>query len=175
MKNFFNQRYNQTPIVKRISLLIVIISLTINGLHATTYTWGGGTGDWSDGTKWLPNGVPDDSDDAIINSGIINVGDGNSIGLLTLNGGSIVGQFNQFQISNLFWNGGTISHFNVVDVYADCIISGSNTHFLDNAELSPKSDCEWNSGDISICDNGLIRIETDYTLRHRGQQILFIW
>jgi Secretion system C-terminal sorting domain len=168
MKKFFDKMPNQTSFIKRTSLIIFIISLIVNGLHATTYTWGGGTGDWSDAGKWLPNGVPNSSDDAVINSGTINVGDGYSIGSLTLNGGSIVGDFNQFVMSNLFWNGGTISHFNKVDIYADCIISGSDTHFLDHADLSPKGDCEWNSGDISICDNGVIRIETDYTLFING-------
>jgi Secretion system C-terminal sorting domain len=164
MKNIVSQLLKNGLIRKHIAILVFIIPLIVNGLHATTYTWGGGTGDWSDGTKWLPNGVPIRSDDAIINSGIVNVGDGHSISSLTLNGGSIVGDFNQFVMSNFFWNGGTISHFNKVDIYADCIISGSNTHFLDHVYLSPKSDCEWNSGNISFCDGGIIRIETDKTL-----------
>jgi Secretion system C-terminal sorting domain len=170
MKNFFNQRYNQTPIVKRISLLFFIISLTINGLHATTYTWSGGTGDWSDETKWLPNGVPNGLDNAIINSGIVNLDNNNnfSIESLTLNGGSIVGDNSTFDISNLYWNGGTISHLNKLNVSDDCIIGGSNIHILDNAGLYPQYDCVWNSGDIRFCDGGIIRIETDYTLFVNG-------
>jgi Secretion system C-terminal sorting domain len=170
MKNFFDKMPNQTSFIKRTCLIIFIISLIVNGLHATTYTWGGGTGDWSDGTKWLPNGIPNGLDNAIINSGVVNLGENNSVSIesLTLNDGSIVGDNTTFDISNLYWNGGTISHLREVNISEDCIIGSSNTHYLYQARLFPKSNCMWDNGDINFCDGGIIEIGTDYTLYVNG-------
>jgi hypothetical protein len=55
----------------------------------TQRTWNGTTGQFSDPTKWLPNGVPVDGDTAIINSGTVNESGALPANfLLQLNGGN---------------------------------------------------------------------------------------
>ena len=43
--------------------------LRVRNFTGTSYTWNNTAGDWSDATRWIPNGVPGPNDEANINNG----------------------------------------------------------------------------------------------------------
>lgn len=72
-------------------VLIVFAGNSMALFSQTTYTWGGGAGDWSDAEKWAPNGVPGTNDNAVISSGQVNVNSNATVKNVTFNGGTISG------------------------------------------------------------------------------------
>lgn len=60
-------------------------------IKAETYSWNGGSGDWSDESKWSPNGRPGASDTASIDSGTVIVSQDESVGTLNLSTATIGG------------------------------------------------------------------------------------
>lgn len=96
----------------------------VTSAHAADYTWGGGTGNWSDG-NWNPGpvgGPTAGSDTATINSGTVtlNVG-GMNVGSLTLGTG---GTFNAYN-----WNGtNTYTGYNNIVLQGGTLNGEGNYH-----------------------------------------------
>src|SRR5262245_49316620 len=74
--------------------------------QATDYSWNVGSGDWSDATKWSPNGVPAATDTATIGSGTVSVSTDTTVNNLNLTGGTIVGTAVLSVVNNFTWTAG---------------------------------------------------------------------
>ncbi|MFO1491374.1 MAG: autotransporter-associated beta strand repeat-containing protein [Kiritimatiellia bacterium] len=90
----------RTAIIQHIRRTLLGLATLAAGARAADYTWGGGTGNWSDG-NWTPgpvSGPTAGSDTATINTGTVNLNVGGmNVGTLTLGSG---GTFNAYN-----WNG----------------------------------------------------------------------
>ena len=111
MKSFYQkQRYYY--------LWIITVFLSY-GSFATSYTWNGTVGLWSETAKWIPNGIPGASDAAIINGGTCTLDAAVSIQSFTINNGTLDGNFNITLSGSMTCSGGTIG------ALGDIIVNGS--------------------------------------------------
>lgn len=111
MKSFYQkQRYYY--------LWIITVFLSY-GSFATSYTWNGTVGLWSETAKWIPNGIPGASDAAIINGGTCTLDAAVSIQSFTINNGTLDGNFNITLSGSMTCSGGTIGGL------GDIIVNGS--------------------------------------------------
>lgn len=99
-----------------------IILLTSSSLNATSYTWNGYNGNWSDPSKWIPNGVPGLTDDVTIPGGTTCTLDGDVIfQSLSISGGTLNGDFDITLTASLTCSGGTIAGI------GDLIVNGATS------------------------------------------------
>jgi len=69
----------------------VVVLLLANLAQGASYIWNGTSGNWTDSTRWSPNGIPGATDTATINSGVVSVSADTTVGTLNFNGGTING------------------------------------------------------------------------------------
>ena len=102
--------------------VLCIILLTSTSLNATSYTWNGYNGNWSDPSKWIPNGVPGPTDDVTIPGGTTCTLDGDVIiQSLSISGGTLNGDFDITLTGSLACSGGTIAGI------GDLIVNGATS------------------------------------------------
>lgn len=106
-------------------LLLCLSILSAHDASATSYSWNGTTGLWSDATKWIPNGVPGAGDGATINGGTCTLDAAININLLTLTSGSLEGDFNLTVSSNFNWSGGTHHGVGNTEIFGATTISNN--------------------------------------------------
>ena len=102
--------------------------------HAITYTWFGGTGDWSLAGNWTPGGGPPSfSDLAVINLGAASLSSGASMSGLTMGGGQLVGTGTLTVSGAATWSGGSMNDAGTTQFNGPLSISGSGTKDIINA------------------------------------------
>jgi len=128
-------------------LLLLAVSGTV-AAQGITYTWDGTDGNWSDATKWSPNGVPDSTDFINIGSGTVTLDDGYITAGGTFSGGRLEGTNNFIIIGPLNWTGGTIAMEGrfIVAGSGNLTLTGDNDRIVDNSELR-------NEGKITLSGN----------------------
>lgn len=72
-------------------------------------TWLGGNGNWNDATQWDCGTVPGVYDMVIINAGVITLPSNVSVSELTMNNGTIQGNYNISVSGNMNWHKGAIN------------------------------------------------------------------
>lgn len=99
-----------------LSWLALVLALTVQTAFSADFYWDGGTGAWSDSSRWdsVEAGVPGLHDTAIISNGVVHVDSDVVVGSLTLGGGTIINA-NKLTLGNTYpstpshWYEGTIS------------------------------------------------------------------
>ena len=117
------------------SILFFILLVIFNYTTAaqTTYTWNGGSGNWSEPTNWTPAGVPGAVDSAIIvTTGTITLTTDITISGLSYTSANLTGDYNFLVTSTMNWNGGVIMGPGVItiDAGATLQLSGGNQQTL---------------------------------------------
>ena len=123
-----------------------------HNIHATTYAWNGGNGDWTVSTNWTPNGVPGTDDKAVISSGTAILGANTTIAELELSGGKINGSPNILTVtSSMDFTSGTVNATVTVDGGATFTINGSDAKTIGkNGILNNATTATWSDGIINF-------------------------
>ncbi len=169
-----------SPWRKRIILPLFIFSMIIlNTLYAqTSFSWNGGSANWTDASQWTPNGVPASSDTAIISSGTVTVDSDVTVAQLRFLGGRIIGG-EQLTINDIFaWQSGTLeADTTTVLAGAAFTISGPFGKTL-RRPLVNHTTCIWTGTSISMdnsagrfINENLFDIRTDQSMGSLGQVI----
>ena len=93
---------------------------------AVTKTYTGGTGLWTDDTKWDPAGVPQMGDDVTIASGSVDLSVNMTITSLTLSGGTLTGSGTLTAAGLVTWTAGTMSGSGSTVAMAGMALGGSS-------------------------------------------------
>ncbi len=92
-------------------------TVTIQGAP-NSFTWGGGTGDWTVSTNWTPNGVPN-------NSGLATYSAQISAGTATIPAGTSIGLNTLFLLGGTVNNLGTLTLKDSASSWTDGLITGA--------------------------------------------------
>jgi len=115
------------------TLFTLFLSLSILSFSFSQKTWDGSTGNWSDASKWIPSGVPANTDSVIVNGGTITMDITDSIQILNMSAGTLSGEMVSFNISsNFYFSGGTFSNHQKTEVGGDLTWSGGILGTLDS-------------------------------------------
>jgi len=171
------------------SLFLLSLSLLLAipfEAKALTKTWNGTSGNWSDGSKWMPIGAPDATDDVVIAAGTVTLDVAPTVATLTMNGGVIdgtnnltitgdlkqsggnLGNFGDISIGGIFlWSGGTVGNVSAtatgtVSVAGPATLSGTHK-FLWKKNLHLNGGGTWTTGDVSIGYNCIWLIPSGQT------------
>ena len=87
-----------------------LFSLYVQPYSGNVYVWNNSGGDWSDATRWIPNGVPGPNDFAAINNGTVVVSTDQAVGQLNFTGGQIMGAATLTVNGLLNWTGGSMGY-----------------------------------------------------------------
>ncbi len=172
---------------KTISFLFISFLLTVPfGAGAITKTWNGTNGNWSDGSKWMPAGAPDPTDDVVITFGTVTLDVAPTILSLTMSGGAIegtnnltitgdlkqsggnLGNFGDITVGGIFiWSGGTVGNF-AATATGTVFVAGTATFngggkFLWRKTLRLDGGGGWTTGDVTIGYNCILRIPSGQT------------
>ncbi|MFM2241641.1 MAG: hypothetical protein RLZ97_496 [Verrucomicrobiota bacterium] len=127
----------------RLSTTVAAITYAASA-HAADYTWGGGTGNWTD-TNWNPgpvSGPTSSADNANIGSGTVNVNANTSIGNLRVNGSGALTRI----------IGGTTT---LASNFGDSYVTGGGTIEIDGGSLVINGGSAWFSvGDHPAIPDG---------------------
>lgn len=152
---------------------LACVALAIASAHlpaaALDYTWGGGTGSWSDASGWtlaglppgFPVGAPSVADSATLNAGTLQVVDGRSVSSFTINGGQFGGA-GGLNTGTFAFNGGRIGYSTstgggVLNVLGTSTFNGAAALTVDYShELLLHANGTWTPG------NGRIQVEGAY-------------
>ena len=94
--------------MNKLELSIVALLASTAVSFGASYTWNGGSNDWSSATNWIPNGVPGPSDFAAISNGYVIVDTDQAVAQLDFTGGEIRGGATLTVNSLLNWTGGAM-------------------------------------------------------------------
>ncbi len=146
-------------------------------LHAGTCTWTGdaGTGLWSDTGNWSPSGIPQTTDNVIINSGTITLDVPVTVSTLTLRGGTLNGSQNLTISSVLTWKGGTISGSGFLYAQGTLTLDSTTNKTLTTRTLEfSGSSGSWSGGNLVLSSNTTFRVMSgaSFTLNHPSTQTL---
>jgi hypothetical protein len=111
------------------TLVFVIIALLLaqpRAVAAVMKTYIGGTGSWTDGSKWDPPGQPDIGDDVTISSGSVSLGVDTAIATLTQSGGTLTGSGTLTVTGLVTWTSGTMSGSGTTVATAGMALGGSS-------------------------------------------------
>ncbi len=111
-------------------LISLLLLFSYSSIFATSYTWSGGTGNWSVSTNWTPNGVPGVGDDVIINTGTVTLDAVTTVLSISLGGGDLVLD-------------------NALTVSGDAALTSSSSEISGVADLTISGNLTWDSGKIS--------------------------
>ena len=125
-------------IIRTVMVLVLITTMSLflspQEAHAITKTWIGGDGSWSDGTMWSPEGVPDISDEVIIDSnpGVnssvsLIIGYDTSVWSLTIDSGDTLVIIALFECSGAINNNGTIDNYSGGTINSNGAINNNGT------------------------------------------------
>ncbi|MBK9336200.1 MAG: hypothetical protein IPM98_06290 [Lewinellaceae bacterium] len=147
-------------------LLFTSFLLMANSLFAISYTWNGTTGNWTDVTRWAPNGVPGMGDTVTINSGTVTLDIAPTITVLVL-GGKIVGS-NDLTVTGTLTtsNGATFGDgtaTGTVTVAGAATLNGTTALIVRKKTLILNGGGTLN-GYMSINEGGLVRNAAGQTL-----------
>lgn len=107
--------------------LILALQALSFSIFATSYSWNGTTGNWSDPTKWIPNGVPGAGDIVTLNTGSCTLDADYQVAELYFLNGGLHGNFNLTATGGLTWNGGEITGSGTVTIQGQTTFSGDRT------------------------------------------------
>ena len=94
--------------MNKLELSIVALLASTAVSFGASYTWNGGSADWSSAVNWIPNGVPGPSDFATISNGYVIVDTDQAVAQLDFTGGEIRGGATLTVNSLLNWAGGAM-------------------------------------------------------------------
>ncbi len=175
---------------RRLAMLLNVTFLFFTAIHfsySTSYTWSGGTGDWSVSTNWTPNGVPGSGDNVTISASSAAVtldavttvqslvidGSNSTLSLdfdltvsgdlsLQQNSATINGNGNLSVGGNLVWDGGTIAGagtFSLTGTYS----SGPFSNTLDGRSLTLSSGGTFTNSNLDLDNNAILTIPSGQT------------
>lgn len=148
-----------------LAVALIALPLFISSPHlaqGTEITWNGpigGTGNWSDFTKWSPQQVPGGADDVIIASfGSVNLDISPTIGSLTLDhGAASLGGAGDLTVTGMTaWLAGTIQGTGTLHANGGLDLTGSPLRNL-RRPLHNAGLATWNGGAINIQSGGEFR------------------
>jgi hypothetical protein len=125
---------------------------------ATSYTWNGGSGDWSVAGNWTPNGVPGASDTATVNSGGVTLNADTTAGTLNLGGGTLNGSGTLTVNGTLTWTAGVMSGAGrtVIAGGATLNVSNPGAITLSVRTLENGGTVNWNGSGVFSTDSGAV-------------------
>lgn len=143
-------------------IFFLLIAITSIATGQQTFTWKGGIGDWNNSANWTPAGIPGASDTALV-TGDVTLGSSISLGGLTLDNGSIAGDYDIAISGIMNWIDGTVSGAADLQIASGAILSlsGSAAKQLDGRTLE-------NIGSIIWKDSGTFRIENNAVINNQS-------
>lgn len=179
-----NKRYSKNAFF--LFALFLLFNLQTN---ATTCTWKGGNGNWSDATKWSCGNVPNAETDVVIDSGIIKLDIDVTMaslkiaGLGTINGkanmtikndlflvfGIIENEGNITVNGNLIWYWANFGGNGTVTINGTTQLMTKNTHNITGKLVILKGGGTWLEGEIVVYKGGELRIPIGQTLKEEGR------
>ncbi len=173
---------------KNTSCLFILFLLFNLQATATTCTWKGGNGNWSDASKWSCGSVPNAETDVVIDSAIVKLDIDVTIASLKITkGATINGKGNMTIKKDLWLLTGVINNEGNVTVNGDFAwgladISGKGTmiiegdtkmtnliHYTSEKLVILNGGGTWLEGDIAVCKGAELRIPVGQTLKEEGR------
>ncbi|MBK9337639.1 MAG: hypothetical protein IPM98_14175 [Lewinellaceae bacterium] len=167
--------------------LVLLLLAAPFSADAITKTWNGTSGNWSDGSKWIPVGVPTSTDEVVINNGTVTLDVAPTVAGFTMSGGAIEGTSNLLVTGNLtqsggnlgnfgditvggilLWSGGTVGNAAAtatgsVFVAGAATFSGGGSKSLWKKTLQLNGGGSWTAGTITIGFGGILRVASGQT------------
>lgn len=96
--------------LRGIAQVSLSFALAMPAAAQVTYTWTGGSGDWTDSSEWTPSGVPGAIDTAVINAGSPTLATSASVAGLTFEAGglTLTGSGDLSVTGAMTWSGGDL-------------------------------------------------------------------
>jgi len=160
-------------------ILIVVLLISSSAFAQTTYSWVGGSGNWSVATNWSPNGVPTATDNAVIagtgtytvtldgDSTINDLTIGGTSGIqtlslssstLTVNGSATINDSGHVSLSSSTLTGsGSLSNFRSISLN----LSNIDLNFDNSGLINFYRSCNIN-GTFTTQTNSIIRLRSAY-------------
>ena len=147
-------------------ILRLILAWTIGGYALlagtanaqTTYTWGGGNGEWTLAANWSPNGMPGPGDHVIINSGTVTLNSDVEIATLQINDGSLDGSGTLAISGSMTWSDGRMEGSGTTRIKptATLTFDGSAFKELNERTLQNEGTVIHSGGDIRLSEASAI-------------------
>ncbi len=174
---------------KNASCLFILFLLFNLQTNATTCSWKGGNGNWSDASKWSCGSIPNAEMDVVIDSGIIKLdidvmmASLKIAGLGTINGkanmtikndlllvfGIIETEGNITVNGNLMWYWANFGGNGTVTINGTTQLMTKNMHIITGKLVILKGGGTWLEGEIVVYKGGELRIPVGQTFKEEGQ------
>ena len=111
------------------ALTVATLSFALTARASNNFTWNVSSGNWSLGTNWSPNHIPNDTnnDDATINTGTAFVDSNFNIHNFTFSGGTLDGAGNLSISSTFAWSGGILQGSGTISLGSSATMNVTNT------------------------------------------------
>ena len=160
--------------------LLLIIATSLPSEAQTTYNWNGTTGNWTEASRWTPNGIPGDLDTAIVSGGTVTLDSPITVNTYRHSGGNLQGTGALTVTNNFVWNGGNFTNSITLNLQMGLSgsISGTSAHGIGgNATLNNWGTLNWSgTGGLTlypgILNNyGIIDSQSDTVMQRGGGNI----
>ena len=146
------------------AFVFTLAFLAASNLQAASFTWGGGSGNWTSGANWSPEGVPGPGDTATINSGTVTVNQDVIVDEFIMLGGVLTGSFDLEVNVATTWSAGVMTGGGSLTIPSGATLSieGSTNKAFQNL---------WTinlEGDGTLSGSGLLQGHSDSRIINTG-------
>jgi hypothetical protein len=179
-QRFFRGQVDELAIYQRALLpaeVAAIYNAGANGKatpRGVTFVWNNTSGNWTDASRWVPEGVPGAHDTAVINAGTVTLDTAVTVANLTLNAGVLFGSQTIEVTGECHWLRGTMTGSGALNIPpgASLIASGADVKTMQSlwkvnlagfGSWSGSGNLRGNSG-ATFVNTGVFEIRNDATL-----------